>query len=188
MLVWMKASSLDLRQKIFRASEPGLGSQRAIATFFGGSLAVVEKWLRRHRTTGDIAPRPHAGGRRSSCDAAAVAQGRRLVHEQPDATLAEVCEQLFAQRGLRVSVPPMGRLVLSLKRPRNNSRSTPARATPRGSSRRGPSIRKKAPRSTPDALRSSMHPASTSPCPAWMVGGPGAHGSSAPSPSLMGRM
>jgi len=163
MLVCMKAYSLDLRQKILRASEQGLGSQRAIATFFGVSLSFVEKLLRRHRTTGDIAPRPHAGGRRSSCDAAAVAQVRRLVHEQPDATLAEVCEQLFAQRGLRLSVPTMGRLVLSLKLPRNKSRSTPASATPRGSSRRGPSIRKKSPRSPPDALRSSMNPASTSP-------------------------
>ena len=151
MLWCMKAYSLDLRQKILRASEQGLGSQRAIAAFFGVSLSFVEKLLRRRRTTGGIAPRPHAGGRRPSCDEAALAQVRRFVHEQPDATLAELCERLFAQRGLRVSVPTMGRLVLSLKLPRKKSRSTPASATPRGSSRRGQRTGQKSPHSPPDA-------------------------------------
>jgi transposase len=151
MLSCMKAYSLDLRQKILRASDQGLGSQRAIAAFFGVSLSFVEKLLRRRRTTGEIAPRPHAGGRRPSCDEAALAQVRRLVHEQPDATLAELCKRLFAQRGLRVSVPTMGRLVLSLKLPRKKSRSTPASVTPRGSSRRGQRTGKKSPHSTPAA-------------------------------------
>jgi transposase len=151
MLLYMKAYSLDLRQQILRASEQGLGSQRAIAAFFGVSLSFIEKLLRRRRTTGDIAPRPHAGGRRPSCDEAALAEVRRFVHEQPDATLAEFCERLFAQRGLHVSVPTMGRLVLALQLPRNKSRSTPASATPRGSSRRGQRTRKKSPRSTPAA-------------------------------------
>jgi transposase len=151
MLSCMKAYSRDLRQKILRASDQELGSQRTIAAFFGVSLSFVEKLLRRRRMTGDIAPRPHAGGRRPSCDEAALAQVRRLVHEQPQATLAELCERLFAQRGLRVSVPTMGRLVLSLKLPRKKSRSTPVSVTPRGSSRRGQSTGKQSPRSTPDA-------------------------------------
>jgi transposase len=151
MLLSMKAYSLDLRQKILRACDQGLGSQRAIATFFGVSLSFVEKLLRRRRTTGDAAPRPHAGGRRPSCDEAALAQVRRLVHEQPDATLAELCERLLVHRGLRVSVPTMGRLVIALRLPRKKSRSTPASATPRGSSRRGQSTGEKSPRSTPAA-------------------------------------
>jgi transposase len=163
MLLLMKAYSLDLRQKILRAADQGLGSQRAIAAFFGVSLSFVERLLRRRRTTGDIAPRPHAGGRRPSGDAAALAQVRRLVHEPPDATLAELCERLFAQRGLRVSVPTMGRLVLSVNLPRKKSRSTPASATPPGSSRREQSTRKRSPRSTPTALSSLMNRASTSP-------------------------
>jgi transposase len=151
MLLRMKAYSLDLRPKILRAADQGLGSPRAIATFFGVSLSFVEKLLRRRRTTGDLAPRPHAGGRRPSCDEAALAEVRRLVHEQPDATLAELCARLFAQRGLRVSVPTMGRLILSLQLPRHKSRSTPASVTPRGHSRGGQSTRKTSPCSTPDA-------------------------------------
>jgi transposase len=147
----MKAYSLDLRQKILRASDQGLGSQRAIAAFFGVSLALVEKLLRGRRPTGDAAPRPHAGGRRPSCDEAPLAQVRRLVREQPDATLAELCERLFAQRGLRVSVPTMGRLVIALRLPRKKSRSTPASATRRGSSRRGRSTSSGSRRSTSGA-------------------------------------
>src|SRR6266511_5157368 len=86
------------------------------------------------RTT--AAARPHAGGRRAICDEAALAVVRRLVHEPPDATMAEVCERLLAQRGLRVSGPTMGRLVIARGLPRNRRRSTPASATPNASSRR----------------------------------------------------
>ena len=88
MFVGMKAYSLDLRQKILRAYDQRLGSQRALAALFGVSQSFVEKLLRRRRTTGDIAPRPHTGGRRALCDEAALAVVRRLVHAQPDATLA----------------------------------------------------------------------------------------------------
>jgi transposase len=163
MLWYMKAYSLDLRQKILRSSDQGLGSQRAIAAFFGVSLSFVEKLLRRRRTTGDIAPRPHAGGRRPSCDEAALAQVRRLVREQPDITLAEVCERLLAERGLRVSVPTMGRLVIKLRLPRKKSRSTPANRTLSASSRRARPIKRTSWHSTPSASSSSTNPASTSP-------------------------
>jgi transposase len=158
----MKAYSLDLRQKILRAYDQRLGSQRAIAALFGVSQSFIEKLLRRHRSTGNIAPRPHAGGRRALCDEAALAVIRRLVHEQPDATLAELCERLVAQQGLRVSVPTMGRLVLALRLPRKKSRSTPASGTPSGSSRRGRPIKRKLRGSTPSASSSSMNRASTS--------------------------
>ena len=84
MLVGMKAYSLDLRQKILRAYDQQRGSQRALAALFGVSQSFVEKLLRRRRTTGDIAPCPHAGGRRAICHEAAQAVVRRLMQEQPD--------------------------------------------------------------------------------------------------------
>jgi transposase len=158
----MKAYSLDLRQKILRACDQRLGSQRAIATLFGVSQSFVEKLRRRRRETGDISPRPHAGGRRAICDASAMAHVRQLVHEHPDATLAELATQLEAQHGLRVSVPTMGRIVLHLQLPRKKSRSTPMSATPTGSSRHVQPIRKRSRRSTLHASSLSMNPASTS--------------------------
>jgi transposase len=163
MLVGMKAYSLDLRQKILRAYDQRLGSQRAIAALFGVSQSFVEKLLRRRRTSGDIAPRPHAGGRRALCNEAALAVVRHLIQEQPDATLAECCERLLAQRDLRVSVPTMGRLVIALGLPRKKSRSTPANRTPSASSRRARPIKRKSRRSTPRTSSSSMNRASISP-------------------------
>lgn len=157
MLGGMKAYSLDLRQKILRAYEQRLGSQRAIAALFGVSQSFVEKLLRRRRTTGDIAPRCHAGGRRAICTETALAGIRRLVQEQPDATLAELCERLLAQQGLRVSVPTMGRLVIALSLPRKKSRSTPANRTPSVSSRHERPITRKLRRSIPSASSSSMN-------------------------------
>jgi transposase len=90
----MKAYSLDLRERIGRAYAQHLGSQRALASLFAVSLSVVEKLLRRHRTTGELAPRPHAGGCAPTCDGAALARIRHLVQTQPDATLEELCAQL----------------------------------------------------------------------------------------------
>jgi transposase len=186
MLRGMKAYSLDLREKILRAYAQRLGSPRALAALFGVSQSVVEKRLRRRRTSGTLAPRPHAGGRRALCDEAARALVRRLVPAQPEATLAEVGGRLWAQRGLRVSVPTMGRLVLALKRPRNNSRATPMHARPTGSSRRARPIRQRSRHSTPRASRAALHRAATARCPVCLAGRPGAHGASAPSRSTMG--
>jgi transposase len=158
----MKAYSLDLGQKILRACDQRLGSQRTIAALFGVSQSFVEKLLRRRRTSGDIAPHPHAGGRRPICDATALAHIRRLVHGHPDATLAELSEQLAAQHGLRVSVPTLGRLTLHLKLPRKKSRSTLMSATPSGSSKRARPIGKRSQRSTSRASSSATNRASTS--------------------------
>jgi transposase len=138
----MKAYSLDLREKILRACDQHLGSQGAIAALFGVSQSFVEKLVRRRRESGDIAPRPHAGGRRALCDASALACVRHLVHTSPDATLAELCEQLQAEHGLRVSVPTMARLVKRLGLPRKKSRSMPANVRPSVSSRHGRTIRR----------------------------------------------
>jgi hypothetical protein len=79
--IWgMVPYSIDLRQKILHACERRLGSQRALADLFGVSLSFIEKLLRRHRATGDIAPKPHAGGPRSLLDGAADTLIEQLVY------------------------------------------------------------------------------------------------------------
>jgi transposase len=106
----MAAYSLDLHQKILRAWERRFGSQRTIADVFGVSLAFVEKVLRQHRTTGTIAPKPHAGGQKPRLDATAHAMIQRLVSAHPDATLQELRTGVAAATGVRVSVPTMCRV------------------------------------------------------------------------------
>jgi transposase len=154
---FLAAYSIDLRQRILRAWERHLGSQRTIADIFGVSLAFVEKVLRQHRTTGNIAPKPHAGGQKPRLGAAAQTVVQRLMEAKPAATLEEWCTGVAAETGVRVSVPTMGRALQCFGWPRKKRRSTPASKTPRASNRRGPATGLRAPRLTPDGSNSSMN-------------------------------
>jgi transposase len=132
----MAAYSLERRQNILRAWERRFSSPRTIADVFGVSVAFVEKVLRQHRPTGNMAPKPHAGGQTPRLDAPAHAMIQRVVSHHPDATLQELGAGLAAATGIRVSVATRGRALRRRGRPRKKRRSTPASATPHASSRR----------------------------------------------------
>jgi transposase len=131
----MAAYSIDLRQKILQAYERRLGTQRALAHLFGVSFAFVEKILRQHRTTGSIAPKPHAGGQQPRVNEAIHGLLRQLVHDHPDLTLHELCTRVAAETDVRVSVPTMCRALQRLGLPRKKSRSMRRSAIRRASSR-----------------------------------------------------
>jgi transposase len=137
MMGGMKAYALDLRERMVRAYAQHLGSQRALARLFAVSRSFVEKLLRRHRTTDESAPQPHAGGRSLTCDGVARALLRQLVQAQPDATRQELCAQLQQQQGRRVSVATMSRLWHRLGLPRKKRRSRRRNGTRPASNRRG---------------------------------------------------
>jgi transposase len=158
-LSYMAAYAIDLRQKILRAWERHLGSQRSIADIFGVSLAFVENVLRQYRATGDIVPKPHAGGQKPRLSAAAQAIVPRLMGANPDATLEELCTGVAAETGVRVSVPTMCRVLQRLGLPRKKSRSTPASKTPSASSRRGQATGRRSRRSTPSGSSALMNQA-----------------------------
>ena len=153
----MKPYSLDLREKILRAYDEHRGSPRALAGLFGVSRALVETLVRRRRGTGQMAPQPQAGGRKPSCDPAALAVVRQALQEHTDATLAELGERLGQRRGLWVRLATMSRLLTRLGLPRQNSRSTRRRGTRRASSRRGHTTGRSSRRSTRGACNSLMH-------------------------------
>ena len=128
----MKASSLDLRQKMVPAYDHGRGSPRVLAALFGGSRGFVEQLLRRRRTTGEVGPRLHGGGRQPHCTPPTLALVRQLVQALPDATLATLCTQL-QRHGVRVSVATMCRVLQRLGLPRKKRLSTPSNARPHAS-------------------------------------------------------
>ena len=128
----MAAYLIDGRQKILRAWERHLGSPRTMTDIFGVSLAFVETLWRQHRTTGALAPKPHAGGQKPRLGAAAQAVVPRLMGANPDATLEERCAGVAAATGGRVSVPTMGRVLQRLGLPRNTRRSMRRSVTPSG--------------------------------------------------------
>ena len=106
----MTSYSTDLRHKIVQAYERQLGSQRARAALRGVSVSFVEKLLRRHRSTGKVAPKPHAGGQKRRLEAPAETVTRAAAYATPDITLKALCTRVADTQALRVSVPTMCRV------------------------------------------------------------------------------
>jgi transposase len=90
----MRAYSNDLRERIVAAVERGDHPLRQLASLFSVSLSFLVRLLQHKRRTGSVHPEPHAGGPTPKLDAAAHARLLALVHDQPDATLAELRDRL----------------------------------------------------------------------------------------------
>jgi transposase len=90
----MQPYSMDLRVRVVNAIERHEGSFRQIARRFQVSLSFVNRLLQRRRQTGYYGPKPHGGGRRPALDAEAQQRLRRLLAEQPDATLEELAARV----------------------------------------------------------------------------------------------
>jgi transposase len=119
MLSGMKQYSVDLRERLLGAIDAGL-SQAEAARLFGVGTATIERWRRRQRESGSLAPRPRPGRPRCIAPqhgAALTAQ----VHAHPDATLAEHCAQWEATQGVRVSEATMSRALARLGWPLKKS-------------------------------------------------------------------
>ena len=121
--------SVDLRRKILLVLDEGGKSQREVAELFHVSLAFVETLLRRLRAGGDIAPKPHAGGRASRLDPPARQQLHTWLAAQPDLTLQELADRLRCERGIQVGLPHLCRVLHKLKLHRKKRLSTRANAT-----------------------------------------------------------
>ena len=117
----MKAYSPDLCAKIAQACDEGTASRRRLARQFRVSVAFIQKMLRRRQLTGTPAATTHTGGRRGLLGADALALVARLIREQNDLTLAELCERVAEGRGVHVSVSTMYRAVRRLRLPYKKS-------------------------------------------------------------------
>ena len=109
----------------------GKQSNAKIAETFGLSESIIEKWTRRQRETGSVAPSPHAGGRPRVL-APHAAFLRAAVRAQPDITLAELCAQVKTELGLKVSPSMVSRELSWLALPRKKRVSTTANGRRRG--------------------------------------------------------
>src|SRR5262245_28077611 len=90
----MRPLSNDLRQRILAAVDNQEGSRRQIARRFSVDVSCITRLLQLRRQTGSIAPRPHAGGTPPVLDQQALERLRRLVQEDPDATLRDYQQRL----------------------------------------------------------------------------------------------
>jgi transposase len=110
----MNAYSLDLRLKVLDAVDRGIPRREVVRTF-GVSMPTLERYLRRRRQSGDLAPKPSPGRTPSIC--AGPEERRALwnqLEENREATLEHHCELWEGERGSRVSVSTMSRAVRKL--------------------------------------------------------------------------
>jgi transposase len=107
----MRPYSLDLRERVAAALDHREGSWRDIARRFRVSLSFVSRLMRRRQQTGSLDPKPHGGGRSPALDPDARQRLRELLHQQPDATLAELRQAL----GLSCSLMALWRALQQLK-------------------------------------------------------------------------
>ena len=105
----MKSYSMDLRERILRDCDAGLGT-RVVATKYDVSESWVRRLKQRRRETGEVAPRRPIS-RRPPKWLAHADRLQRLVAERPDATL----EELRSELGLSLSIPTLWRALRALQ-------------------------------------------------------------------------
>ena len=126
-----KAYALDLRRKVFAAWQAGEGTQAAVGRRFGVSESFVGDLAALHRQTGDVAARPHGGGRRSLATPAALAELAALVAANSDHTTAEHHQSMLGA-DFALSAATVGRMLLGLGQTRKKRRSRTMRPTASG--------------------------------------------------------
>lgn len=126
----MAPYSVDLRQKVVDAYERGVGSQRQVAELFGVSISFVEKLFMRLRSTGTVAPKPHAGGKRSRVDEVARQRLAQWLHAQSDLTLDELAQRLKTELDIHIGLPRLCRVLKQMQLSRKKRRSMRRNVTP----------------------------------------------------------
>ena len=123
----MKTYSMDLRERVVRACDEKVGTRKQIAGLFGVSTAWIRRLLQRRRETGSIAPQKRGTRKPPKFSGPSLEKLKRLVREQPDATLQE----LLAGSGVDGSIMAVHRALERLGCRRKKSRSGPLSKTGR---------------------------------------------------------
>lgn len=115
-----KAYSMDLRERVAADHDAPLGT-KAIALKYSVSPAWVRRLIQQRRERGDLHPRTGGHYPRKFCRN----RLRELVEQQPDATLAELRDQL----GVDCALSAIHKALHDLKITYKKRRSTPPSRT-----------------------------------------------------------
>jgi transposase len=121
----MKAYSLDLRQRIIETDRTEMITRKELAKRFKVSESFVGNLLRLFRETGDVAPKPHAGGPVPKLNSEQLVSLVEIVEKNNDATLAELSQLLEEKEQIFVPRSTMGSLMQRLDLNRKKKRFTP---------------------------------------------------------------
>ena len=121
----MKAYSMDLRERVLRDCDGGMGT-KDVAEKYSVSESWVRRLKQRRRETKRVAPADHRHGPKPGWEAHAD-KIRLAVREAPDLTLREYIDRY----ALPVSRSALARGLAALGLSRKKSRSGPASRTAR---------------------------------------------------------
>lgn len=110
----MKAYSMDLRTRVLKDCDAGMGTL-SVAVKYDVSLAWVRRLKQRRRETGEIGPRSPGKGRKPKWLAHADRM-RALVEQQPDITLRELQAQLAEEMSIQTLSRALRQLHLTFKK------------------------------------------------------------------------
>lgn len=113
--------SMDLRERVFKAWQ-ATGDADDVAATFGVSRAWVHRLAQRQRETHSLAPRKQTKFRKRIL-ADQETRLTALVAAKPDATLAELREQLPTTAALSTLWTELDRLGLTVKKNRTRQRT-----------------------------------------------------------------
>ena len=109
------ALSVDLRSRIVEAVDNGDGTHREVAERFCVDLSSVNRFLKRYRETGSVAPSANRGRPPRIVDEEGRERIAKLVASVPDATLTEYTEMYNLDAVRPISRATMGRKIRQLK-------------------------------------------------------------------------
>lgn len=121
----MKAYSLDLRQKIVVTYAEGNISQRQLAKQFRVALSFIEKLLKQHRETGNIAPKVRTEQTPTKLNEEQLTLLEQIVKANNDATLDELRYQLEQKTGVLIGRSTVDRMLTKLNLTVKKKHSTP---------------------------------------------------------------
>jgi transposase len=110
----MQPYSMDLRVRVMADVDAGFGT-KAVAEKYRVSADWIRKLKRFRRETGSFAPRKQRVSHATKLDDD-LPRLEQLVHERPDATLAELRAELGARVGLTSVWRALRRLQISFKK------------------------------------------------------------------------
>ena len=122
----MRPIPVLIRQRIIHLYEQGKRT-REISESFGFCVAAVRRVRQQFKQRGTLQPQTHRCGRKTLLTAARQARLRKLVAEQPDATLAELGARLDRPFGTSTVDLWLRRLGLSCKKNAARRRAVAAR-------------------------------------------------------------
>jgi len=122
----MKAYSNDLRKKIINAYIDREGSYRELALKFSVSLSFVQTLINRYQDLGRIEPFPRGGGKKPKINDRHREILEKIVRDNNDATLEELCAIFESRTQIQVSRATMGRILQKLELTRKKKLFMPA--------------------------------------------------------------